>query len=166
MRFIHYSEKEFELEPRDYDQSTMKWNAKPAGFWFSVEGPYDWKWWCESEDFRVECLQISYEVKLKETSKIVFLNSESDIYSFTQKYRLQEKVRPWGSYPDTSQLNWKQIKEKYQGIIIPKYFWECRMSMSSCWYYGWDCSSGCIWDLSCIEEFKLMEINEKVEMLR
>ena len=28
------------------------------------------------------------------------------------------------------------------------------------WYYGWDCASGCIWDVSCIEEFKLRKNDE------
>lgn len=60
----------------------------------------------------------------------------------------------------TYELDWLKVKQKYQGIIIAPYQWKCRMAQETKWYYGWDCASGCIWDLDCIDEFKLIEINE------
>ena len=45
------------------------------------------------------------------------------------------------------------------GIIISPYQWDCRLALESGWYYGWDCSSGCIWDISCIQDFIFLEEN-------
>jgi hypothetical protein len=162
MKLIHYTNEKFDLKPKTYDQSELNWQAKPNGFWVSVEGPYDWEWWCKSEDYNLENLAISYEIKLKEDSKILYLETEREIYNMTIRFPY---MKPQWDNPEghlncrTYELDWKKVKEKYQGIIIPQYQWECRMSQKSCWYYGWDCASGCIWDLTCIEEFKLNERN-------
>ncbi len=59
----------------------------------------------------------------------------------------------------TYQLEWDKVKDKYQGIIIAPYQWECRLALETCWYYGWDCASGCIWDLDCIKEFIKQEVH-------
>jgi hypothetical protein len=158
MRLVHYANEKFSLEPKEYAQSELSWQAKPNGLWFSVEGPYDWKWWCTGENFNLENLAVSYELKLKENAKILYLETETEILEMAEKYPF--KTRTWDADSDTYQLNWNDIKKEYQGIIIPQYLWACRMSQNSCWYYGWDCASGCIWDLDCIEEFKLMEKNE------
>lgn len=158
MRLIHYSDREVNLKPMDYDQSLLSWQAKPNGLWLSVEGPYDWKNWCEGEGFRIENLVVSYEIKLKEDSKILYLQTEKEVYNMAIRFPL--KSRTWDQEIDSYCLNWPEVKKKYQGIIIPQYQWECRLSQQSCWYYGWDCACGCIWDLSCIEEFKLLESNE------
>lgn len=157
-KLIHYTKEKFSLETKDYGQRELRWRAKPNGLWISVEGPYDWKWWCESEGYNLENLVVSYEIKLKESAKILYLESEEEIFEMAEKY--PAKTRTWDADLDTYQLNWNEIKKKYQGIIIPQYLWGCRMSQKSCWYYGWDCASGCIWDLTCIEEFNLRGNNE------
>jgi hypothetical protein len=161
MNLIHYTKEKFSLEPGEYPQSELSWNAKPNGLWVSVEGPYDWKWWCESVGFNLYDLAVSYEITLKENAKILFLDTEAEIFGMAKKYPYE--IENFNSYLDTYQLNWNEIKKEYQGIIIPQYFWACRMSLYSCWYYGWDCASGCIWDLSCIEEFKLKENMENIK---
>ena len=151
MKLIHYADKEFILEPRDY--VGLQFRSKPNGLWVSVEGPYDWKWWYESEDFHPEKYIISYEVTLKKDASILYLRTEEEIFTLIDNY-------PWNSqreYTDTYEIHWEKVKEKYQGIIIAPYQWECRLDLKCSWYYGWDCASGCIWDLDCIEEFKLRE---------
>ena len=154
MKLIHYSSELIKsLEPRCYDQN-QKWKAKPRGLWFSVESDdvdYNWKEWCEAEKFNLECLKFSFEIILKENANILHLKTEQEILEFTKEFPL--KTRDWDVEWDTYQLDWNKIKEKYQGIIISPYQFECRLSLESSWYYGWDCSSGCIWDLNCIEEF-------------
>ena len=155
MKLIHYANAEFSLEPKEYDQELLTWKAKPNGLWVSVQGKDDWKNWCESEEFRVENLAVSYEVKLKKNANICYLKSKEELFDFTKKY--PSKTRVFDPDSDTYQLNWSEISEHYQGIIIPKYLWECRLALESSWYYGWDCASGCIWDLECIKEFKLRE---------
>jgi len=153
MKLIHYTNEKFSLETREYNQNDVHWNAKPHGLWVSIEGDYDWKWWCEAETFQLENLAVSYEIKLKWKSKILRLKSAKEILEFTKLYRLT--TRGFDSENDTYQINWHEVKKKYQGIIIAPYQWSCRLALESCWYYGWDCASGCIWDLDCIKEFKL-----------
>jgi hypothetical protein len=157
MRLIHYTNEKFSLEPRKYEQAELSWQAKPNGIWFSVEAEnvgYNWKEWCELERFQLQSLQYSYDIILKEYAKIIHLKTSEEIFQFTKKYPL--KTRDWDVEWDTYQLEWNEVKKIYQGIIISPYQWPCRLSLESCWYYGWDCSCGCIWDLDCIEEFKLM----------
>ncbi len=161
MRLIHYSPKEIDgLKPIEYDQADIKFQSKPNGLWFSVEGDYGWKEWCISEKTFLNRLRFSYEIVLKPEARILILKTPEEIYSFTKKYPL--KLREYDADSDTHQLNWNEIKNEYQGIIISPYQWDCRLSMESSWYYGWDCSSGCIWDVNCIEEF--IFLGEDLEM--
>jgi hypothetical protein len=30
--------------------------------------------------------------------------------------------------------------------------WECRLDPAAAWYYGWDCASGCVWNLEVIAD--------------
>lgn len=155
-RLIHYTNEKFSLEPRDYDQHTRSWHTKPYGFWVSIEGENDWKDWCESEDFRVDHLAVSYEIELKENCNILHLKTCEDILNFTKTYPY---LRSSLNDPDVAvyEIEWWKVKKEYQGIIISPYQWACRMELGTSWYYGWDCASGCIWDIGCIKEFKLLD---------
>lgn len=163
MKMIHFTVNPIEsLETREYNQKDLAWQAKPNGLWFSIEGlnaPNNicWKEWCKSENFRTYALAFSYEIILKEDANILHLKTSKEIVDFTNKYPL--KSRDWEPEHDTYQLQWDEVKKKYQGIIIAPYNWECRLEMTTCWYYGWDCSSGCIWDIDCIKEFKFLTAN-------
>ena len=157
-KLIHYTNEKFSLEPRKYDQAECFWQAKPNGLWISVAGEDDWENWCKSEGFNLENLAISYEIKIKKDAHILHLKTAQEIRDFSMLYILP--TRYWDSDSDTYQIKWDKVKEKYQAIIISPYQWSCRLALETCWYYGWDCASGCIWDLDCIEEFKLMETNK------
>lgn len=159
MNLIHYTNEKFSLERREYDQNELNWHAKPNGLWVSVEGKCDWKWWCNAESFNLENLAVSYELKLKEDANILYLSTADDIRDFSKLYHLS--TRSLDSEYDSYQINWNKVKQKYQGIIISTYQWDCRLAHDTYWYYGWDCACGCIWDLDCIEEFELIE-NSKV----
>lgn len=159
LKLIHYSSKKIKkLEKKTYDQEQMKFHPKPRGLWVSVEGNesdsnYNWKQWCESEKFYLEGLKHSHEVILKENSNIIYLKTDKEIFDFTKKY--PKSTRYWDKEWDTYELDWVQIKKEYQGIIISPYQWPCRLALESGWYYGWDCSSGCIWDIEAIKEFNI-----------
>lgn len=158
MRLIHYSPKKIDaLESQKYDQYEIKFQSKPNGLWFSVEGLDGWKEWCKGEKTFLDRLRFSYEIILKEKTNIIHLKTPEEIFSFTKKYPL--KKRGYDSDSDTSELDWVEIKTNYQGIIISPYQWDCRLALESGWYYGWDCSSGCIWDISCIQDFIFLEEN-------
>lgn len=160
MKLLHYTDKEFELKPWKYSQEDTHWRAKPTGLWVSVEGPCDWKSWCESEEFELDHLAVCYEVKLKRGSKILRLKTMKSIYELAARYYY---IRPQWDNPEgrricsNYEINWERVKEEYQGIIIAPYQWPCRLHPLCNWYYGWDCASGCLWDLTCIKEFKVQK---------
>jgi hypothetical protein len=161
MKLIHYSGEEIkDLELKDYSQETLRWQAKPNGLWVSVEGEAvgaNWKEWCEAEGYWIECLVNSYEIHLHENANILHLKTPEEMREFTKKYPyLREQWNdPVGrDICKSYELNWNEVKKNYQAIIISPYQWECRVCLKTSWYYGWDCSSGCIWDLECIKEFK------------
>jgi len=158
MKLIHYTNEKFSLKPREYDQKELSFQAKPSGLWVSVEGENDWKWWCEEENYNLENLVVSYEIELKDDANILYLTTADEIFYFTEEYPYlrQQWNDPIGiKICATYELDWNKVKYRYQGIIISPYQGYCRCSEKSMWYYGWDCASGCIWDLSCIKEFKL-----------
>ncbi len=163
MKLIHYSDKIIEkLEDRPYEEMGRDWYAKPNGFWFSVEGEgcdINWREWCEEEKFMVEHLKFFHEIILNEDAKIIHLKTPEDILDFTKKYpflREQWNDATGRRLCATYELDWDKVKQEYQGIIISPYQWVCRLISECNWYYGWDCSSGCIWDMNCVKEFNLI----------
>lgn len=153
MKLIHYTNEPFDLQSNKYDEEELSRHAKPNGLWVSVEGQYDWFWWCEGEQYNLESLTVSYEVVLKEDTNILHLKTADEVRAFGKMYGIPAK---WiWSDGDISELRWNEVKEKYQGIVIAPYQWDCRMASETSWYYGWDCASGCIWDLDCIKDFNL-----------
>jgi hypothetical protein len=70
----------------------------------------------------------------------------------------EEKIPlSWDDYfPDfrVERIDCERLYQEYQGLFITPYIPVCRLSMACNWYYTWDCASGVIWDLSCIEKFE------------
>lgn len=169
MRLLHYSNKTIDKIENHYaepDSITKKiTTGKPFGFWVSVEGEYDWEWWCRKENFRIEHLQYVYEVAIKENSSILHLKTCEEIKEFTCEYLnkpsnyIENVITSDLSYRNaaTHALYWSRVKEKYSGIIISPYQWEQRLSRETSWYYGWDCASGCIWNTDIIEKITLVK---------
>lgn len=161
MKLIHYTDVPFSLEPRTYDHKDVYWKNKPRGLWVSIEGKNDWKEWCEAEEFALEDLNVSYEVKLKKNANILHLKTAQEIRNLCNLYPY---LNPQWDDPTgrrlcrTYEVYWPKMAQEYQGIIIAPYQWDCRIDDECSWYYGWDCASGCIWDIDCIEEFNLQEL--------
>lgn len=119
------------------------------GFWFSVPSEHDWPAWCISEDFFVEKLRWRHVYELN-TANVLVLNNIDDMADFNAA---------WGSKISTiqSHIRWKSLAQKYKGLLIPNYLWECRLELEFEWYYTWDCSSGVFWDMSCLTWIKTEE---------
>lgn len=153
MKLIHYSSGKIESiyskryidEYIEFSDRHRYW-AKPSGLWVSVED--HWKIWCEMENFKIEDLKFAHEIILKKYSKILFLENDASIFKFSQKYRVSK---------DFHRIKWLQLMNEYQGIVISPYSSKCRLHPKTIWYYGWDCASGCIWDLESIESFSIIE---------
>lgn len=154
-RLLHYSPKPIELRPVDF---SVRPNGKPVGLWLSVEGENDWKEWCEGENFHVERLACPHEIVLKPEANILWLSSAFDIDLFTEQFA---KPCEWSA--TRKDIDWPEVARQYQGIIIAPYIWERRMSDHTFWYYGWDCASGCIWDISAIDQFRAPSESEEAK---
>lgn len=135
---------------------------KPAGFWITDSTEQCWRSWCVSERFSLESLTHKHIVTLDE-SGILILRNPYDLDDFTKRFRIDNW---WGGednrkYCDKC-INWKEVAKAHTGLIITPYQWERRMSDDYSWYYGWDCSSGCIWDASAILDVALIEVDQDV----
>ncbi len=159
-KLFHYSRNEVEkLVPEFYEKYKQHWpeegSMKPCGLWISVEDdPDDHNWfdWCKGEQFRLESLYHKYAVTISEDAKILHLKTVEDIISFSLEYAANDPF----DFARKSLLSrreyiymiaWSRVKEKYDGMIISPYQWGARMGSETAWYYPWDCSSGCIWNL-------------------
>lgn len=152
MELEHYSGKPFTLEPRAYDQqpSQLRGVGKPAGLWVSVKGEDDWPSWCKAERFGEDRLLFRQRVDIG-SANVLLLDTVAKMHAFNQTYA-------GGVASDTppdivgilGRLNkdWERVAAEYDGIIIAPYHWSLRMANDFGWYYGWDCASGCLWNLS------------------
>ncbi|MFE2998709.1 hypothetical protein ACFXG4_27365 [Nocardia sp. NPDC059246] len=150
-RLMHYQEEPLTLDrSRVYTQRDRGIFTKPVGFWVSVEGDTDWPTWCRSQEFRVDTLAVAHEVRLRESANIRIVTSVAEIDRFHDEFaapsdfniRMGYGKSYWG-------IDWPTVVQRYDGVIITPHLWERHHSLD--WYYGWDCASGCIWNLDAIE---------------
>ena len=102
---------------------------------------------------------------------MLYLSTEKEIEDFGIQYQANDQnefdkyVRRLGREPYryVYQIRWEEVKTLWDGIIISPYNWKCRHSPSTEWYYGWDCASGCIWNVEAIKNYKLEAILEEKE---
>lgn len=173
-KLYHYSEKEIDcLTQERFKKSKNMWpeegSMKPVGIWFSVEeseDDYSWYDWCKGEQFRLEALRHKYLLKITDDAKMLHLQSPEDIIKFSIQYAANDPFdfgRTSIFQKDTTyiyMISWSKVKAEYDGIIIAPYQWKCRLASETSWYYPWDCSSGCIWNL---DKFTL-QIEEVIDV--
>lgn len=149
MRLYHYSHKGWIFDPNfDYSKLPNRtgW-TKPSGLWLSDDDAgYGWANWCRAEEFRLEHLEVkkAFAVDMK---RVLLLDDFVKINKFTWDY---EKASPSGRIGMAFAIDWELVKKAYSGIIITPYCGAARFEFI--WYSGWDCGSGCIWDLTQIRE--------------
>jgi hypothetical protein len=156
----HYSDEPMTLgRDRTYEQQKMRsWIDKPRGLWVSVDGEADWKSWCEAEGFHPAGLAYAHRVALDEQANMLQITDGQQFLSFVATYGVPDPT--WDErlnvlHCDYVTIDWSRVAAEYDGIIIAPYRWEFRLKFM--WYYGWDCSSGCIWNLNAIKDFELKE---------
>lgn len=138
----HFSADPFTLDPdRAYEQSASK--IKPAGLWLSVDGDDDWPSWCLGEGFRVGALTHRTALQLVPDARVLWLSTPDDVLAFGVKYG-GEMTREflW--------VDWPQVATDWDGLVIAPYQWSLRLDPRTHWYYGWDCASGCVWNLAAL----------------
>lgn len=163
-RFIHWSMRPLCLTKlrteKQAEESVIP--GKPHGMWFTVgNGEDSWRAWCEAEDFHPTHLVHATEVIFKPTARVLKISTPNGLVSFTERYGF---VPPWMREPTAWSLfahygkgysiNWGKVAKRYDAVVIAPYLWECRLSDKTFWYYGWDCASGCVWNIKAIDRLK------------
>ena len=151
MRLIHYSANPLgdlkvinQIAPAHYFD-------KPKGLWVSVEGEGDWKSWCEAESFGTTRMQFENVIELDPDAAIIRVCGAYQLIEFTKEYGIvseMAKIEP--IFARSLAIDWPRVASQHQGVIIAPYQWSLRLDTFTSWYYGWDCASGCIWDVSAI----------------
>lgn len=155
----HFAPSPVALTPRSYVQPGRIFShQKPTGLWVSVKGDDDWPTWCEEESFCPERMAFCYRVEIASDANVRIVEGVAELDSFHEEFALEwTESYSWKSYG----IDWRAVAERYQGLIIAPYIWSRRLHRPvSDWYYGWDCASGCIWDLSAIASFDLVARRE------
>lgn len=158
-RLIHYAAKPL-TAVRSTTHDPIRRNIcgvyKTPGLWVSVEGDYDWCWWCEAEGFDLEC---ATEIILAENANVKHLRDARDIDRFTAQFH--PKGRPeWDP-----NLDWLAIRARWNGLIIAPYVWSRRFARHTSWYYGWDCASGVIWNADAVAAVRPLETQDRTARL-
>ena len=143
MRFSHRSTEGWTFDPeRTYDQYDA---MKPRGLWLSVDG--DWERWLDEwgyrDDERWGTSTTFFRVDL---DRCLVIDTTDKIDAFSLAYI--KKNQHAGSF---MLLDWEPLSKMSAGLVIAPYLWHRRLHEDTGWYYGWDCASACIWDLSVLE---------------
>lgn len=149
MRVLHYCRDPYlpPLESNDQHMINMRWSAdKPLGLWVTTEGDDNWPAWCRANEFRVDSLECCFEVWLRPSARILRIEDEVALREFDAMNRVGDEF--------SHGVRWFELVERYDGILIAPYQWRCRYDLM--WYYGWDCASGVIWDVSAIQDTRLL----------
>jgi hypothetical protein len=119
---------------------------KPRGLWYGIDD--SWLHWVQEEmPHWLPRYKYCYEFEL-DYSDILIARKISDIIPLYEDPILKKL--------DIEIPDWNRIKEKYKGIEYRNYSKDYRNHTAIFWD-GIDCSSGVIWDTSCIKNFKRKE---------
>lgn len=146
MKLWHFSGKKLVFDSSRQYPGVHPYRMKPSGLWLSDETDLGWKQWCTNEDWNTSDLRHCSQFDC-DTSRWLCIGNLEQILEFTSKYKKH------GSYHNP--IDWGRVKQDYSGIIITPYLWRARMNLH--WYYGWDCASACVWDLSTVTMMGPME---------
>lgn len=153
MRLLHHTKAPFTLDrSRQYSQEGGRMPpGKPRGLWVSVDGEASWEAWCRGEGWGEDALAHTTEIVLAPSANLLHLRTATALDRFTDKYASGDRE---GARP----VNWSHLAALYDGILIAPYQWSRRLELM--WYYGWDCASGCIWNLDAIVEARALELSK------
>lgn len=151
-KYTHFSDSPFTFDPnRKYSLDCHPITMKPTGLWLSDENEEEsWKWFCEEDAGWFDKVKYRADFYIKNDANVLILDTLYKIVKFAETY----SSPPWMNITATINIYWDKVKQLYSGIIISPYQWNLRFQPGFLWYYGWDCASGCIWDLSVLEEVK------------
>ena len=112
-----------------------------------------------SAEFRLESLRYEHEVKLDPRANILYVTTPDELDEFSQEYAADTKINKALPGIRVYDIDWPRLYELYDGIIISPYLYERRLG-DTVWYYGWDCASGCIWNVEVIKSIGVLREND------
>ena len=133
MKFIHYGHSEFDENRFVPVKNCEKPFVKPriGGLWGSpVTSPYGHRWFCESENFRLDSLKTHFNFFLKQDTKLLYLTNKNELKSAYEKgYLLKLDGLFWYN------VDFEKISNDYDAILF------IRNSETHFPLYGWDYDS-------------------------
>jgi hypothetical protein len=129
--------------------------SKPEGLWITDESEYNWPAWCLGENFGLYGLTNRHAVDI-DMSRVHLMQTVAEVREFAARFGVEDKASE--EYMRRNGINWQKAESFYDGVIIAPYLWEIRLDHALSWYYGWDCSSGCIWDAGAIRDVRLLDV--------
>lgn len=120
--------------------------AKPVGLWLSDESEYGWTAWNRDEQFVAAWEQPRTDFRILPSANVLHLATLEEVLALQPEYGTQS-LYPGG----TSGIDWTRLAREYDGILVTPYQWQARLDNRASWYYGWDCASACIWNLTALE---------------
>ena len=170
---IHYSDKPL-LCPRSTEDPGDK--GRPNGLWVSVGDAWlvdQYERWREQ---RENCnglgsahyphrFKYANEITIANDSNILVITNASEFKAFNDKY---SELRP-EFVPQARIIRWCDVRDRYQGIIIAPHLDNMAVRINaqgnpsyipeSIWYYTWVVASGCLWDVSVIENIEKSRVS-------
>lgn len=145
MKLSHYTDASpWAFDPMRRYRVDDPWH-KPVGLWLSVDGEHDWPAWCTGERWGLEKLAQRHSFSLMAVSRLLHIASTDEIDLFHRRYA---EILPGMERYRSEYVNWHRVSAEFDGVIIAPYIWARRLDgPAHRWYYGWDCASGCIWNL-------------------
>jgi hypothetical protein len=163
MRLIHFSDAPVKLGDLVARGQDEEGGMKPKELWLSDEAAEcSWSWWCRSENFRLQMLTHVHRVTLSNCANVLILETPGLVRDFGREFAIQHGPFAGGSMlgHHIMMLDWVRVIQRWHGLIITPYQWDCRLESDTFWYYGWDCASGVIWEPTAIGSVILDAITE------
>ena len=125
-----------------YPQRQM--SSKPEGLWYGIDnGWFDWA----SVNMPEKVGKYTFKLDV-DTNRIKTIDSLDSLQKFIKTY--ETTIEPFIF------IDWERLTKEFAGIEIHNYsrisnkIWD----INHFWVSMWDCNSGCIWDLDCINAVK------------
>ena len=151
MVLSHFTENaNWTFDPERSYTNDYEGGRKPGGLWLSDETGLGWKQWCVAEHYSPCSYRHDFEV---DVTGVIHLKSFSEILAFTGTYILDRESRY------LQRIDWSRVKNSACGLVITPFNYDAHWFEDASWYYGWDCASGCFWDLSVLTPVRTAEQN-------
>jgi len=118
---------------------------KPNGLWYAIDN--QWVDWCK--DIFPDCIHPNNLILDIDITKILIIETPEELLNFYNKYAIK--------LHGMILIDFKKLTEDYSGVEINN-FHSLKYSnilpvLYKIWLHSWDISSGCIWDLSVINNY-------------